>query len=57
MHAEFEEAWTDGEDARTDGPVALLCSRFGGHAENSGRSCRPQRTGTWRCTPVNSRGT
>ena len=36
-------------------PAALLSARCGRHAENSERSYKLQRTGTWRCTPVNSR--
>ena len=59
MHDEFEEAWTDREEARkavhgtlAGGSVSARCGR---HAENSGRPSKLQRTGTWRCTPVNSR--
>ena len=35
--------------------VALLSARYGRHAKNSGTSFKLQRTGTWRCSPVNSR--
>ena len=59
MHDEFEEAWTEREEARkaVHGTVA------GGSAfralrtacKNSGTSFKLQRTGTWRCSPVNSR--
>ena len=35
--------------------AALLSARCGRHAKNSGRSFKLQRTGTWRCSPVNSR--
>ena len=36
-------------------PAALLSARCRRHAENSGRPSKLQRTGPWRCTPVNSR--
>ena len=39
----------------SNGTSLLLSARYGRHAENSERSCKLQRTGTWRCTPVNSR--
>ena len=35
--------------------AALLSARCGRHAKNSGTSFKLQRTGTWRCSPVNSR--
>ena len=58
MHDEFEEAWTEREEARkaVHGTLAaLLSARCGRHAKNSGTSFKLQRTGTWRCSPVNSR--
>ena len=59
MYDEFEEAWTDREEAlkalNAPWPAALLSARCGRHAENSGRPSKLQMTGTWRCTPVNSR--
>ena len=35
--------------------AALLSARCGRHAKNSGTPFKLQRTGTWRCSPVNSR--
>ena len=59
MHDEFEEAWTEREEPgrRYTAPclAALLSARCGRHAKNSGTSFKLQRTGTWRCSPVNSR--
>ena len=59
MHDEFEEAWTGGRrpGRRYTAPwlAALLSARYGRHAKNSGTSFKLQRTGTWRCSPVNSR--
>ena len=59
MHDEFEEA---GRRGRRPGRrytahwlAALLSARCGRHANNSGTSFKLQRTGTWRCSPVNSR--
>ena len=57
MRDEFEEAWTEREEARkaVHWPAALLSARCGRHAKNSGRLSKLQRAGTWRCSPVNSR--
>ena len=57
VHDEFENAWTEREEARKTSPwpAALLSARCRRHAQNSGRPCKLQRTGTWRCTPVTSR--
>ena len=50
MHDEFEEAWTEREEARKavhgTWPAALLSAPCGRHAKNSGRLSKPQRTGT-----------
>ena len=59
MHDEFEEAWTEREEARK----AVHGTLAGGSAfralrkacKNSGRSFKLQRTGTRRCSPANSR--
>ena len=59
MHDEFEEAWTEREEARK----AVHGTLAGGSAfralrkacKNSGTSFKLQRTDAWRCSPVNSR--
>ena len=59
MHDEFEEAWTEREEARK----AVHGTLAGGSAFRALRkACRKlrrlsklQSTGTWRCTSVNSR--
>ena len=59
MHDEFEEAWTEREEARK----AVHGTLAGGSAfralrkvcKKSGKLSKLQRTGTWRCSPVNSR--
>ena len=58
MHGEFDEAWTEREKARK----AVNGTLTGGSAFRALRkACRKlreaiqQSTGTWRCTPVNSR--
>ena len=59
MHDEFEEPGRRGRrpGRRYTAPwlAALLSERCGRHAKNSGRPFKLQRTGTWRCSPVNSR--